>query len=215
MPSPRVLFGDVNPSGKLPLTFPVDEAHTPVATPEQYPGVDGTVHYREGVFVGYRGYDELGIEPRFPFGHGHSYTEFAYADLDVRPLPQPRGMAPMDPSSSRSTSRTSDRPGTEVAQVYVGPLPADVASPPRRLAGWARANLAVRGTATCHGRHRSAQPRLVGRAHGRLGALARHPHHRGRCLIARYPAARPGDGPGITNEGAAHAAPSSMWRLAT
>lgn len=138
----RVLFGDVNPSGKLPLTFPVDEAHTPVATPEQYPGVDGTVHYREGVFVGYRGYDELGIEPRFPFGHGHSYTDFAYADLDLWPLP-----ADEDGTDAVRVSfdlvNSGARPGTEVAQVYVGPLPADVASPPRRLAGWARANLAA------------------------------------------------------------------------
>ena len=142
----RVLFGDVNPSGKLPLTFPVDEAHTPVATPEQYPGVDGTVHYREGVFVGYRGYDELGMEPRFPFGHGLSYAEFAYADLDLRPLPgDASGTDAGDDAvlASFDLENSGGRPGTEIAQVYLGPLPADVASPPRRLAGWARETLAA------------------------------------------------------------------------
>ncbi|MEA2651261.1 MAG: beta-glucosidase [Chloroflexota bacterium] len=137
----RVLFGDVNPSGKLPLTFPVDEAHTPVATPEQYPGIDGTVHYREGVFVGYRGYDEIGIEPRFPFGHGLSYAEFAYADLDLRPLAGDAAGTDRGDDAvlvSFDLENVGERPGTEIAQVYLGPLPADVASPPRRLAGWAR-----------------------------------------------------------------------------
>ena len=77
----RVLFGDVNPSGKLPLTFPRSEEDTPVATPEQYPGVDGAVHYSEGIFVGYRGYERLGILPQYPFGHGLSYTSFDYTNL--------------------------------------------------------------------------------------------------------------------------------------
>ena len=79
----RVLFGDVNPSGKLPLTFPIDEARTPLTTPEQYPGVDGVLSYSEGILVGYRGYDQRDLEPRFAFGHGLSYTAFAYDGLEL------------------------------------------------------------------------------------------------------------------------------------
>jgi beta-glucosidase len=142
----RVLFGDVDASGRLPITFPTDEAHTPVATPEQYPGVDGVVHYREGIFVGYRGYDELGIEPRHPFGHGLSYTSFAFDALELRPrTAEPGG----DPTARSGTAlevsfdvvNTGPRRGTEVAQVYVGRLPVPVPTPPRQLAGFARVTL--------------------------------------------------------------------------
>ena len=78
-----VLFGDVNPSGRTPVTFPVDEADTPLRTPSQYPGVNGTVTYTEGLEIGYRYFDRAGITPRFAFGHGLSYTSFAYANLTV------------------------------------------------------------------------------------------------------------------------------------
>ena len=80
-----VVFGDVNPAGKLPLTFPRNEIATPIATPAQYPGIDGVVHYSEGVFVGYRGYDQLEIVPQYPFGHGLSYTSFEYSHLRLTP----------------------------------------------------------------------------------------------------------------------------------
>jgi beta-glucosidase len=138
----RVLFGDANPSGRLPLTFPRDEAHTPVATTAQYPGVGGIVSYTEGIFVGYRGYDQRDLEPRFAFGHGLSYTTFAYDGLEI----QARRHRP-DPSApvievSFDLANTGSRPGIEVAQVYLGPLPVDVQTPPRTLAGWARVTLA-------------------------------------------------------------------------
>jgi beta-glucosidase len=71
-----VLFGDSNPSGKLPMTFPRGEDQGPDATPEHFPGVDGTVLYAEGLNVGYRYYDSTGEEPLFPFGFGLSYTQF-------------------------------------------------------------------------------------------------------------------------------------------
>ena len=81
----RLLFGDVNPSGRLTQTFPVDEATTPVAgDPDRYPGVAGVQHYSEGILVGYRWYDAEEKPALFPFGHGLSYTTFAYRDLDVR-----------------------------------------------------------------------------------------------------------------------------------
>ncbi len=80
-----VLFGDVTPSGKLPVTFPRSERETPVSSPERYSRTARVVHFSEGLAVGYRGYDQLGIEPLFPFGYGLSYTSFAYTQLQVEP----------------------------------------------------------------------------------------------------------------------------------
>ena len=133
----RVLFGDVSPSGKLPLTFPRADGQTPLVSPEQYPGVDGTVRYTEGIFVGYRGYDRLGIAPQYPFGHGLSYTTFAYDDLSVTPDVSD-GTSPL--AVRFAVENTGARAGAEVAQVYLG-LPADTGAPPLRLAGWVRAHL--------------------------------------------------------------------------
>lgn len=81
-----VLFGDVNPSGKLPITFPRSDHDTPVSEPSQYAVRDDFIaHFSEGLAVGYRGYDQFGIEPLFPFGYGLSYTSFAYDRLHVVP----------------------------------------------------------------------------------------------------------------------------------
>jgi beta-glucosidase len=133
----RVLFGDVNPSGKLPLTFPRSEEDTPVATPEQYPGVDGAVHYSEGIFVGYRGYERLGILPRYPFGHGLSYTSFAYGEFQIAPETTDR-TRPIQVTFA--VTNTGTRSGTEIAQVYLG-LPAAAGEPAKRLVDWARVPL--------------------------------------------------------------------------
>ena len=78
-----ILWGDTNPSGKLPITMPVDDSQTPTSTLAQFPGIDANAEYTEGVFVGYRGYEALGIEPSYPFGYGLSYTTFAYSDLRI------------------------------------------------------------------------------------------------------------------------------------
>lgn len=133
----RVLFGDVNPAGRLPLTFPRDETQTPVATAAQYPGVDGVVHYSEGLFVGYRGYDQFGIEPQYPFGYGLSYTRFEYANVAVAPE-LTDGAQTVQVAFDLINS--GGRAGVETAQVYLG-LPAATGEPPRRLAGWARVPL--------------------------------------------------------------------------
>jgi beta-glucosidase len=133
----RVLFGDVNPAGRLPLTFPCDEAHTPVATTEQYPGIDGVVHYAEGMGVGYRGYERLGIAPHYPFGYGLSYTRFDYANLDVSPTTADDAQVI---TVSFDLTNAGTRAGIEIAQVYIG-LPAHAAAPLKRLAGWARVEL--------------------------------------------------------------------------
>jgi beta-glucosidase len=134
----RVLFGDVNPSGKLPLTFPRDLHHTPITTPAQYPGLNGAVHYSEGLNVGYRGYDRLGIEPQYPFGHGLSYTRFEYSRLQLTAQTSD-GTQPIEVRFE--LANTGDRAGIEVAQVYLG-LPASVSAPLKKLVGWARVQLA-------------------------------------------------------------------------
>ncbi|MGD2043879.1 MAG: glycoside hydrolase family 3 C-terminal domain-containing protein, partial [Acidimicrobiia bacterium] len=75
----RIVCGDVNPSGKLPVTFPRRLEDSPAhRSAETYPGDGETVHYEEDIFVGYRHFDHAGLEPLFPFGHGLSYTEFEY-----------------------------------------------------------------------------------------------------------------------------------------
>ncbi|MGW2149495.1 glycoside hydrolase family 3 C-terminal domain-containing protein [Nonomuraea bangladeshensis] len=131
-----LLLGAACPGGKLPVTFPARAADAPAAAPERYPGVAGTAVYDEGVFVGYRHYDAYGIEPLFPFGHGLSYTRFAYAGLSVRPSGDGLRV-------TFTLANVGRREGVEVAQVYVTP-PADppVPMPPRVLAAFARVRLA-------------------------------------------------------------------------
>jgi len=77
----RLLLGDTHPVGRLPLSFPHSLDRSPLTRPAEYPGVDGTVQYSEGLNVGYRGYEALGLTPRYAFGSGLSYTTFGYADL--------------------------------------------------------------------------------------------------------------------------------------
>src|SRR5436853_3051323 len=126
-----VLFGDVNPSGKLPVTFPRSDAGTPVSSPEQYSRTELVANFSEGLAVGYRGYDQLGIEPLFPFGYGLSYTSFAYAQLQVVPETI-RGTGTIQVNFK--ITNTGSRAGAEVAQVYLG-LPASTGEPHRRLVG--------------------------------------------------------------------------------
>jgi beta-glucosidase len=140
-----VLFGDVNPSGRLPVTIPVSTAQSPTAAPEQFPGVGGVARFGEGVFVGYRGYDALGLRPQYPFGHGLSYTRFGFRDLridDGRPRPRTTRRYPQGDVRARFTvANTGDRAGSAVAQVYVGRLPSATPTPPRQLAGFAKVAL--------------------------------------------------------------------------
>jgi beta-glucosidase len=137
-----VLFGEVNPSGRLPITFPARLEDLPAHTPEQYPGVNGVVQYSEGVFVGYRYYDHNNIQPLFPFGFGLSYTSFAYRDLKVSPAKfsfadGQQSIVTVD-AVVRNTGRVS---GDEVVQLYVG-MPADpVPQPPKQLKGFQKVTL--------------------------------------------------------------------------
>ncbi len=135
-----VLFGLVNPSGKLPLSFPARLADLPAHTPEEYPGVDGVVHYKEGIFVGCRYYDEYNIKPLFPFGFGLSYTTFAYSNLNVSPdRISLRGQPVPTISVSLDLSNTGKVAGREVAEVYVGlPSAPGVPQPPKELKAFAK-----------------------------------------------------------------------------
>jgi len=141
-----LLWGDVNPSGKLPQTFPVSEADLPTAGSEaQYPGIvddEGIrqVDYSEGLMVGYRWYDQQGIEPLFPFGHGLSYTTFRYSHLQVVPR---RVQADKEIRVRFRVTNIGRRTGTEIAQVYLS-LPGGLDEPPKRLVGWARITLEPR-----------------------------------------------------------------------
>lgn len=131
-----LLTGEANPGGRLPVTFPRQEADTPVHDPTRYPGVSGREQYAEGVMVGYRWYDGRKIAPLFPFGHGLSYTTFAYSGLGVRQHGDGYDV-------TFTVQNTGRRPGSEVAQVYVGaPEHPPVAMPPQALAGFARLSLA-------------------------------------------------------------------------
>jgi beta-glucosidase len=130
-----VLFGDVNPSAKLPITFPRRVEDTFAADPQQYPGIDKHVTYSEGVFVGYRYYDEKKIEPLFAFGFGLSYTTFAYQNLKVQPM-KPALMVEFD------VANTGKVAGAEVAQVYVAfPSSSDVPQPPSQLKGFQKVKI--------------------------------------------------------------------------
>lgn len=137
----NVLFGDVNPSGKLPMTFPVDEDSTPVSNENQFPGVDGVSDYSEGVFVGYKGYEEKGIEPAYAFGHGLSYTSFDYRN-NVKAKAKRKGKnKDLEITASLNLRNTGDVSGSEVVQVYAGELPANVETPSKQLAGFKKVEL--------------------------------------------------------------------------
>jgi beta-glucosidase len=124
-----LLFGNANPSGKLPITFPVALGDLPASTPAQYPGVNGQVDYSEGLDMGYRSYDARGVAPLFPFGYGLSYTTFSYSNLQVT------AGAGNTATVSFNITNTGKVAGAEVGQVYVS-MPAAAGEPPDGLAGF-------------------------------------------------------------------------------
>ncbi|MGP3756032.1 glycoside hydrolase family 3 C-terminal domain-containing protein [Streptomyces sp. IBSNAI001] len=130
----RVLLGAVNPSGKLAETVPLRLEDSPSHL--SFPGEEGHVRYGEGVFVGYRGYDAAAREVAFPFGHGLSYTSFAYSGLRVEPAGDAFTV-------TVTVTNTGRRAGREVVQIYSsGPAGSTVARPPRELRGFASVTLA-------------------------------------------------------------------------
>jgi beta-glucosidase len=130
----RVLFGEVDAQGRLPVTFPRSESDLPTAgDPTAYPGVDDVVTYDEGLLVGYRHYDAKGIRPAYEFGHGLSYTRFRFSDLRVGR--SGRGYARV----SLEVANVGDRRGVAVPQLYLGlPSRPDALQPPKALKGFKR-----------------------------------------------------------------------------
>ncbi|HEX8834063.1 MAG TPA: glycoside hydrolase family 3 C-terminal domain-containing protein, partial [Abditibacteriaceae bacterium] len=126
----RILFGDVNPSGKLPCTFPKRLEDSPAHALGNYPGKDGTVVYEEGLLVGYRWFDTKEIDPLFAFGHGLSYTQFEYSHL--------RLTGQNESSEALLTvefdvTNVGAREGGEVAQVYVHDVQSSLPRPLQEL----------------------------------------------------------------------------------
>jgi beta-glucosidase len=137
-----VLLGDVNPSGRLPTTFPRRLEDHPAYL--NYPGEGGRVVYGEGVFAGYRGFDARDIEPLFPFGHGLSYTSFSYGPLRL---------VAHDASAHTATvavdvTNTGTRAGAEVVQLYVADHESRVARPPKELRAFTKLVIEPGRTAT-------------------------------------------------------------------
>jgi beta-glucosidase len=140
----EILFGDVNPSGRLPATFERHWQDNPVHD-SYYPSA-GTnrVIYKEGLFVGYRGYEKNGTKPLFPFGYGLSYTTFKYGNLTIKPsdsAAKSEGLSAPLYQVSFDVTNTGTREGADVAQLYVGDPHSKVSRPAKELKGFERINL--------------------------------------------------------------------------
>lgn len=126
-----ILFGDVNPSGKLAETYPM--ALKDNSSANYFPGNQVSVEYREGVYVGYRYYDSANIPVRFPFGHGLSYTTFEYSDIKLS------ADSIKDTDTLTVTFKiknTGDRDGAEAAQLYVSDVESTIYRPVKELKGF-------------------------------------------------------------------------------
>jgi beta-glucosidase len=124
--------GDAEPGGRLPITFPRRLEDS--AAHGWYPGSEGKVRYGEGTLVGYRHFDALGLEPAFCFGHGLSYTSFAYGAPRV-------AVAGRRATVTVEVTNTGDRRGSDVVQLYVGDVEASVPRAPRELKGFVKVTL--------------------------------------------------------------------------
>ena len=129
-----VLLGRVDPSGRLPITFPATEATALAASGDGFPGVDGTVRYASGLDIGYRWYEAHGVQPLFPFGYGLSYTSFALSRVTLHWTGEGE-------LARLTVTDTGRRSGTDVVQAYVS-FPARAGEPPRQLAGFQAVTLA-------------------------------------------------------------------------
>lgn len=138
-----IIFGDVNPSGKLPTTFPKQLEDTPAFA--HYPGKDLQMDYLEGLYIGYRWYEKENIEPLYPFGHGLSYTTYAYSNLRIVP---PKGAGSVV-ALELEVSNTGDRAGKEVVQCYVGLKNSNIDRPLKELKAFKKVELKSSETKVC------------------------------------------------------------------
>lgn len=137
-----LLFGNTNPSGKLPVTFPKAEGDVPAHTPKQYPGVDGTAVYSEGLQIGYRWYDAQKIAPLFPFGYGLSYTSFTLSKpvLVETKDAETKGGSNNFYGLMVDVKNIGSHAGADVVQVYIA-APAAAGEPPKQLKGFTKVSL--------------------------------------------------------------------------
>ncbi len=134
----NILFGEINPSGKLPITFPKKLSDSPAHVSERtYPG-DEKVFYDEGIFVGYRHFDTRNIEPLFPFGHGLSYTKFSYENFKVN---KEKISGDETIIVSVDVINSGEYSGTEVVQLYIQDVECSVERPLKELKGFKRIKL--------------------------------------------------------------------------
>jgi beta-glucosidase len=155
-----VLFGETDPSGHLPVTFPQSLAQVPASSPSQFPGVNGQVDYSEGIDVGYRYYDANHETPLFPFGYGLSYTKFRFRHLRVsrqivsNATSNPgatscgcNGQSTPEVIVSATVTNAGKVAGSDVAQLYLGD-PAVAGEPPRQLKAFQKVSLRPRQSKT-------------------------------------------------------------------
>ncbi len=138
-----ILFGDVNPSGKLPTTMGFRREDYPDYG--HFPGVDGVVQYREGIYVGYRHFDKENIAPLYPFGYGLSYTTFDYGPVQ---LSSPKLAPDGNITVSLPIKNTGTREGREVVELYIHDPAPKIDKPVRELKGFAKIDLAPGETKT-------------------------------------------------------------------
>jgi len=134
----EILFGDVNPSGKLPFTFPKKLEDSPAYKFGDFPGKGSEVEYKEGVFVGYRYFDSYNVGPQFAFGHGLSYTSFKFSDISLDKKNIRQGE---DLKVSVKIKNTGDVIGSEVVQLYIEDCEASVKRPKKELKGFSKVKL--------------------------------------------------------------------------
>lgn len=141
-----LLFGDAEPGGRLPQTFPKQLADNSAITgdPAIYPGQNGHVRYAEGVFVGYRHHDSRGVEPLFPFGFGLGYTRFAWSEARA----SAKDMGADGITVEVDVTNIGDRRGSDVVQLYVKPLSSAIERPEKELRAFAKLELGAGETGT-------------------------------------------------------------------
>ena len=136
----EILFGEVNPSGKLPITMEKRVEDNPAFATFPISDVNAPeIKYSEGVFVGYRGYEKERIKPQYPFGYGLSYTKFRYSDLEIDPSVLKKNILKKDDDLVRVSFHVTNagkRAGAEVAQLYVAPVHSPVERPLKELKGF-------------------------------------------------------------------------------
>jgi beta-glucosidase len=135
-----VLTGRVDPSGRLPITFPASPTAQPASTVAEFPGVDAQVSFGDSLDIGYRWYQANGVAPLFPFGYGLDYTSFNLSDAQIAPSPAGGYSVTVD------VANTGSRSGADVVQAYVT-YPSGLGEPPEQLRAFQKVTVAPGATA--------------------------------------------------------------------